>query len=335
MSMKYAIDLISGKLSSSNKSHKAGWAYLRKCQLENALNVKIDVLHGESWDDYDVIFLYHGMEQDGETLNLFGGATKDGAIFYERLLKYKNKEFISLDIPMPDYGMLCSNRLKNCDEYWAQIDWAQISEICKRIEFIDHPEITSKLVIGDSHCFSVYQPEYMTFRKDSRTLAGVLRKTIAKEINDFQDGVLKNLTHISCYYGNIDIRHHLCRENNPKQEFKILLDEYEKQIKELNIPNVELVAPLPIEDESRRLPKTGYFKGTPFYGTRKQRQELQKFAQDYLSEICEKNNWSLFTWPKEWYEIDGITFMKTYMESPKSVHLAPCYHRYNYWKNLV
>ncbi|MEM4261309.1 MAG: hypothetical protein QXG00_08750, partial [Candidatus Woesearchaeota archaeon] len=157
-------------------------------------------------------------------------------------------------------------------------------------------------------------------------------KTIVKEINDFQKDIINNLTHITCYYGNIDIRHHLCREDNPKQKLTSLLNEYEKQIKELNIPNVELVAPLPIEDESRRLPKTGYFKGSPFYGSREQRQELQKEMQNQLSEICLKNKWSLFTWPEEWYQLDGITFMKTYMESPKSVHLAPCYHRYNYWK---
>jgi hypothetical protein len=332
---KYALDLLPGKLTSSQYSHKFGWAMLRKCQLEDALNIEIDVLHGESWDDYDTIFLYHSMEQDGETLNLFGGATKENAVFFERILTHKNKSLVSLDIPMPDYGRLCKNRLKNADEYWSAIDWDALSNVCNSIPEMLHPVVTTKLVLGDSHSFSAYQPGYMTFRKDGRTLAGVLRKTITKEIDDFMPGLKENLTHLTCYYGNIDIRHHICREENPTQYVDDLVSEYENQIKVLNIKNIEVVLPLPIEDETRKLPKTGWYKGTPFFGSRQERDSIRQYFTDALIEMCNRNNWSVFKWPEQFYTYSPIDFMQTCMEKPKSVHLAPVNHRFDYWNKGI
>jgi hypothetical protein len=31
--------------------------------------------------------------------------------------------------------------------------------------------------------------------------------------------------------------------------------------------------------------------------------------------------------------ITSIEYMNTYMERPKNVHLAPLYHRWDYWNN--
>jgi hypothetical protein len=235
---------------------------------------------------------------------------------------------------MPDYGRLCKNRLKNADEYWSAIDWDEMSKVCKSIPEMIHPEITTKLVLGDSHSFSTYQPGYMTFRKDGRTLAGVLRKTISKEIDDFATGVKENLTHLTCYYGNIDIRHHICREENPNQYIDDLITKYETQLQALNI-NIEVVLPLPIEDETRKLPKTGWYKGTPFYGSRQERDTIRQYFTEALIQMCNRNNWSIFKWPNQFYECTPLEFMQTYMERPKSVHLAPINHRYDYWNRCT
>jgi hypothetical protein len=326
-----ALDFIGGKLTDSEYSHKAGWAHMRSCQLSDALGKPVKVLHNEeSWDDYDTVFLYHGMEFQG-SLNLFGGASEDSAKFYERIATTKTK-LISLDIDMPDYGELCKGRLSACDDYWKNVDWNAVSAKCKTIQSIVHPFDSDGLVIGDSHAFSVYQKGYNVIRKDARTLRGVLKKTIKKEMVDhgIDPGTINTIT---TYYGNIDIRHHLMREANPTGEIDLLLAEYEKQIKELGIENVEIVSPLPIEDESRRLPKTGYFKDTPFYGSQEERSELVNYFSHQLAIICERNGWNNFTWPNEWYTIVPLEYMKTYMERPKSVHLAPKFHRWNYWKN--
>ena len=327
-----ALDLVGGKLTNSEYSHKAGWAYMRACQLSDEYDEEVKVLHnGESWDNYDRVFLYHGMEFQG-SLNLFGGASEESAKFFERLGTTK-ANLVSLDIPMPDYGELCKGRLSACDDYWRNVDWDAVTARCKTIQADIHPvENTDKLVIGDSHAFSVYQSGYNVIRKDARTLRGVLKKTIAKEMTDH--GIYPgDINTITTYYGNIDIRHHLMRESNPTAEIDMLLAEYEKQLKELGIKNVEVVSPLPIEDESRRLPKTGYFKNTPFYGSQEERAELVNYFSHQLARICERNGWNNFTWPNEWYTISPLEYMKTYMERPKSVHLAPKFHRWNYWKN--
>lgn len=322
--MRVGIDLIGGKLSSSYNSHKAAWAHVRKRQLEDEWG-EVEVLAGESWDDFDLIYLYHGMEFKG-SLNLFGGASEENAKFFERLVDPK-PVLISLDIPMPDYGELCSSR-KTADDYWKQIDWSKVSETCKKIDWIRHPKITTKVVMGDSHSFSAYQPGYMTFRKDGRTLRGVLRKTLENELKEhYPELDLSSLTHLTLYFGNIDVRHHLCRTSDPCKEVDILLEEYERQIIDLNIPNIELVKLLPIEPETRRIPKTGFFEGTAFFGTREERQKVVDYFNEKLEQLCIKNNFSFFKFDDIIYKVDPETYMKDYMEKPKNVHLSPLHHR--------
>ena len=325
-----ALDFVGGKLTDSEYSHKNGWAMMRACQLSDALGEEVKVLRGESWDNYDKVFLYHGMEFQG-SLNLFGGATEESAKFYERIATTKTK-LISLDIDMPDYGELCKGRLKACDDYWRNINWDVVSAKCKTIGSVTHPFESDALVVGDSHAFSVYQRGYNVIRKDARTLRGVLKKTIRKEIMDhgIDPGTINTLT---TYYGNIDIRHHLMREANPAAAIDELITEYEKQLKELNIEEIEVVCPLPIEDESRRLPKTGYFEGTPFYGSQEARSQLVDYMGGKIIEMCVNNGWRVYEWPMDWYTVSPLAFMQTYMERPKSVHLAPKFHRWNYWKN--
>jgi hypothetical protein len=325
-----AIDLIGGKLTNSEYSHKAGWAYMRACQLSDALKKEVKVLHnGESWDNYETVYLYHGMEFQ-DSLNLFGGASEESAKFFERIITTKT-DLISLDIGMPDYGTLCKGRLSSCDDYWRNIDWDAVTEKCKTI--LSFTSIKpNKLVIGDSHAFSVYQRGYNVIRKDGRTLRGVLKKGLAKEIFD-QGYILEDINTITTYYGNIDIRHHLMRESNPKAEIDLLIAEYEKQLKELGIKEIEVICPLPIEDESRRLPKTGYFKNTPFFGTQAERAELATYMTDKIVFMCIHNGWKVGGWPDSWYTMSPLAYMQTHMERPKSVHLAPKFHRWNYWKN--
>lgn len=329
--MKIAIDFVGGKLTANHKSHKNGWAHMRAEQLSYDLGVDVDVLHNdESWDDYDIVYLYHGMEFKG-ALNLFGGATEKSAKYFERLVN-PNCKLISLDVPMPDYGELCRGRLKSCDDYWRDIDWNKVSETCKNItEFYDNCE-SSILTLGDSHSFSAWKPGSMMIRKDGRTLKGVLRKTIQKEIEDhnIDPGTLSKLT---LYYGNIDIRHHIMREEDPSKSLCLLLNEYVNQIKELNVPNIELVSLLPIEDETRRLPKTGQFEGTNFYGSREERIGQMNLFNNILKYTCKGNNWDFYEWPAMWYKMDPIAFMKEKMESNRSVHLAPEFHRTQYWKS--
>ena len=329
------ISSIYDNLSTSKKSHKTAWARLKACQLSDLFGEKVDVLYKstDDWDNYDKIFLYHGMAFDGQ-LNLFGGANSEKANLFNRLISKKRPKLISLDIPMPDYGTLCKGRLSSCSEEWKAVNWDLITDKCKIIKYVVHPIITDSLVIGDSHSFSMYRSGYMVARKDGRTLQGVLKKSILQEIKDF-DIDPKTIKNFTGYWGNIDVRHHLIREVNPIKSINELISNYEKQLLDLEIQNIELVHLLPVEDESRKIPKTGYFKNSPFFGSQKDRANLVDYFNNKLSELCDKNCWNLFTWPQEWYTIHPKSFMDLYMEKPKSVHISPEYHRWNYDLNSL
>ena len=84
---------------------------------------------------------------------------------------------------------------------------------------------------------------------------------------------------ITLCLGSIDIRFHLLRlKTFTAKEFA---DLYARQIinfqRLTNIP-IKVCAPVPIEHELRKLPKTGQFEGQNFYGARWER---LKFTFDF------------------------------------------------------
>lgn len=346
--MKAAIDLISRKLASSEYSHQVSWAHLRANQLRN-LGIEVDVLdydgprHSRDWSNYDVIYIYHGMDyRPTGNLNIFDGLVEYSARNFERINypQHSHIKYYSLDWPMPDYGLLCKNRGGEPGSYWANVDWDGVSRRCQGIDCVQEPALyfapgkVRHLVMGDSHAHSAYKPDSMLLRKDGRTLRGVIKKSIRKEILD--NGYdLRSIDSLTCYWGNIDVRHHLCREPDPEQAVRDLLKAYEVELQSLDRP-IELVTPLPIEDESRVIPKSGFFKGTGFFGSRSDRQRLVNIIRSEYHEMVQRNTgWTLFKWPDAWYDLDGVEFMTTFMERPRSVHLAYKYYRWNLKENRL
>ena len=137
------------------------------------------------------------------------------------------------------------------------------------------------------------------------------------------------------YMGNIDVRHHLMRQDNPSAAVKTLLKNYEVELLKLQengVKEIEVVHTLPIENESRSLPKTGYYKGTPFTGTWAQRTALVKEINAGIDEMCERNGWQAHKHPDVYFNTLGeLTF--DVMEKPKSVHIAREYYRWDLVKN--
>ena len=336
---KIGIDQVVGNISTRLSSHKGAWAYLWANQLKHHYEslgepIEVKVLHNdESWDSYDVIYLDHGMEFNGEALNLFGGAQDEPAKKIERLTKFDPNCLISLDRPMSDYGLLGKNRLKSCSEYWKNMDWDKVSEYCSKISSLDQCQLAKSiemnhLLLGDSHSFSMYKPGMVVSRNDGQTLFGALKKGLKSFINPYGREIKK----LTLYFGNIDIRHHLMRQNNPEISLKDMLDEYEKQIKNLNLDYVELISVLPIENESRKLPKTGYFKGTPFAGSWNERTLLVDIFNNKLKEICQRNGWDFYQHPQIYKNSIGELDFKV-MEKPQSVHLSREFYRWDLEKD--
>ena len=368
--MVAAIDMMPRKLPDGDHSHTGAWAFLRANQLKHVgvtaqvLSEKGRGVHTD-WSEFDTVYIYHTMDFDPEhiyNLNVFDGPQEHTAKYFERIIwpQHKTIKLISLDYPMPNYGYRCKRKLERASEtskmsdYWRNVKWDDVQTRCeettdwildpgvrltkpyqgrtkslwiKQCEGIEH--IHDRLVIGDSHTPSVYTPKSIVLRKDGRTLAGILKKGIKKEITDFgyDYDQVKQLT---CYWGNIDVRHHICRTDDHTKNVNELLDAYERELLEhdRNGKKIELVSLLPIEDESRKLPSTGLYLGTPFFGSRVERQSVVRHLNEGLAEMADQHGWTMFNWPKAWYEMDGVEFMEK-MEKPRSVHLARRFYRWD------
>lgn len=327
---KIGICSLVGKISPKISSHKAGWCYMLANQARNAgyQNVEVITSTETKWEDYDVILIDHGMEFKG-TFNIFGGANDD---LYHQLSRIKSgTRMYSLHHDMPCIGTLIEQRLHTGTDLFktleSEID--SIKAICANdIPRIDHIEKTDSLCFGDSHSFSQYQPGYMCQRHDGLTMHGALKRGLDSYVYPW----IKNLT---VYMGNIDVRHHLMRQADPKKAVEVLLENYEKELKKLQengVEKIEVVHVLPIENESRVLPKTGYYKGTPFYGTWAERTNLVKLINYGIDVMCTRNGWSIYRHPEVYFnDKNELTF--DVMEQPKSVHISREYYRWDLEKN--
>lgn len=325
-SIKIGIAALVGKLSPKDSSHKSGWAFMLCNQLWHAGYKKTEVITDVSmdWSDYDVILIEHGMEFRG-TFNIFGGANDD---LYHQLnrLFTEHVRFYSLHHDMPDVGELINKRLKTGSELFKKLESKveQAKEICSQIPRVDHIEKTDKLCFGDSHSFSQYTPGYMCSRHDGLTLFGALKRGLDQYVYPW-------IKELRIYLGNIDIRHHLMRQQDPHSALYRLMQNYEDallELKESGIEQIEIVGALPIENESRRLPKTGYYKGTPFSGSWAERTELVKYFNWYANEIAERNGWQIYLHPDVYLNGLGELDFEV-MEKPKSVHIARKYYRWD------
>ena len=269
------------------------------------------------------------MEFNGESLNLFGGAQDEPAKRLGRLLSVDPLAIVSLDRAMPDYGALGKGRLKACSDLWRDTDWDGITDACSKMDFMTQESMANHikldhLALGDSHTFSMYKPGMAVCRNDGQTMYGALKKGLKTFIEPFGPQIKK----LTLYFGNIDIRHHLMRQENPELALSNMLIEYEKQIKELNMDYVELISALPIENESRKLPKTGFYKGTPFTGTWGERTKLVEQFNDTLADICTRNGWDHYKHPEVYKNCKGELDFEV-MELPQSVHLRRSFYRWD------
>lgn len=329
-SSRIGIAALVGKLSPKTSSHKSGWAYHLANQCLNAgfENVEVITETETDWNQFDAILIEHGMEFKG-TFNIFGGANDD--LYHQVMRIFSKTKLFSLHHDMPCVGTMVQQRLHTGTDLFKTIEdkIERIKEICAtEIPRIDSIEKTTKLCFGDSHSFSQYTPGYMTQRHDGLTMHGALKRGLDSYVYPW-------ITSLRVYLGNIDVRHHLMRQDNPSASVKKLLASYEAELlklQERGVTEIEVVHTLPIENESRVLPKTGYYKGTPFTGTWAQRTALVKEINAGIDAMCERNGWHVYKHPEVYFNALGeLTF--DVMEKPKSVHIAREFYRWDLVKN--
>jgi hypothetical protein len=121
------------------------------------------------------------------------------------------------------------------------------------------------------------------------------------------------------------------RQKDPESALEGLMQNYEAELlrmQERGVEKIEIIQALPIENESRPLPKTGYYKGTPFAGSWQERTDLVKTFNWYVNEMGERNGWQVWKHPEVYLNnLDELDF--EVMEKPKSVHIARKYYRWD------
>jgi len=300
------------KIPRKKNSHGYGWA---RTWAEN-LNVGIN----HDADPVEILYLDHGVNFGG-SINLFGG--------FDDKLKQRVDNFLladkvySLDIDMPEYGNMLAKR-KDCpDKDWC----ARVQDKCDGAQTMLSTDLdTDWLTIGDSHTAAFAPEGSMVIKTNGLTLNGMIK-------NNFQyvrDHMAKcnNLQGITLVFGNIDLRHHICRLGIDYRDMWIELKRFGDS---LPVP-VEYAVPWPIEFEGRKLPKTGYYKGQPFWGSYYERSQ----ALAGIIETMDMISMNKIMYPNEWLMMNPEVYAKEKMEGTSSVHISPeCYRRKEFDQGYV
>ena len=315
-------------VSSNIHSHRAAQAaiYAEQISVENGGLVHLDRT-GNIHDDinsFDSIYVYHGNDWFG-SLNLFGGMKNYGNI--DNLIRFskieKTKKVYSLWIDHPKYSEMLEPRLNGeIHPDWHKVDWENLKYIENNAITIREIEIVNRAVAGDSHAICMYRPGWFVNSVPFKTLHGALKEGLQTFIQPHHEIA-------EFYFGNIDVRHHLCRQPDPEMATRDLANRYYTQLSQLDLAKVYAYELLPIEHESRVLPKTGYYKGTPFYGSWDQRNTARLVFKDEMRKLCAQGSVNLIEWVDPLLNEKGELDFEC-MEKPKSVHLSR--NSYPHWQ---
>lgn len=316
-------------------SHRAGWARYWANELTHQ-GQKTELLTTETMkvvDELkkgDQVLCYHGMEFKGQ-LNLQSGLTDEILERAGRLIGAAKRgvDLISLDEPMPNYGRLLGER--GLDPTSA----SKLSNACGKAKTLLVPNREPEaIVVGDSHSLAMYSPGTTILRQDAKTMHGALEFGLCKLVDVLQfemEVSMKKVKRLSFYYGNIDIRHHLLRQPHPKASMQQMVDKYITQLKvvrSLTKKPIEIILPLGIESETRVLPKSIMFKGTPYYGSRLERIKMVSDMRALLRRRAKKEGFDVYDHPPHFGEDrNAHKLTMDVMEKPRSVHIRPAEYR--------
>ena len=286
--MKKGIIGILNNPATSLNSHSSGMVNI----VSELLEAKI-LTEKDDWNDFEELIIYHGTNFKANSFNIIGGMNEDILNRAHKLNLYKGS-ICSLDgFQLKDFSI--KRKLNLFDE-------------TNLYPLIDLPK-KENLVIGDSHSISVWPDiNYSISRNDGKTLHGFLKSNM--DLSDYKK--------IIFYFGNIDLRFHLARQSNPEQSTKELFNKYCDYASKYDSTLTML---LPIEDESRKIPKSGQYKGKNYFGSIELRKELRFIAND----IIKNSGINYISWPSLFLDEKGNLNFEI-MEPKQSVHIRPKYY---------
>ena len=257
-----------------------------------------------TWNEYERLYILEGVNYQENVFNFIGGPQPEHKEKLEAMANYKGLP-IAVNVPI-DLNVF--NKRFAIDHQFTAINTIPYARL--------YGDTTRKLVRGDSHSLSVWKPGFGLDRTDGKTLHGFL-----KDADSLVEDWNKKYDEVILYFGNIDLRFHLMRQENPRAATGELFRRYIEFAKKLN--NCTLVNLLPVEHESRKLPGTGLYLKQPFFGTRQERMDLR----DAANRIMNNSGLKTLQWPDEWIDEDGMKMFE-YMEPKQSVHLKPKYYMF-------
>ena len=315
-------------------SHRSSWPRMQKCMLEDAgLDVKLAGGDLELLANADTWFVSHGMEFK-DNYNLNSGWQPEHAQRLRVMIDKGHESIVSLERPMPDLVGLLKPRAEKTEYNLTEAEWQKLDEMIPQINVVSNADIADfhTVVLGDSHSIARYRRGRLVLRNDGLTLYGMLQRGIKNML--IESGV-SSVEKLIIVAGNIDIRHHLLRQADPIASLEEMMAELWRQLQDLMNEGIimehEVTMPYPIEHEDRKLPKTGYYKGAPFFGSREERVRI---ASHMMNEILVRFP-KVHHWPQRWYDANPLEYATDFMEKPRSVHLSPRYHDWNYEENRL
>lgn len=293
----------------------------------------------DDFNEFDRLYIYHGNDWSN-SLNLYGGMDKFPYASNVKNISFFKGEVISLCHDIPDYHYLLSKKIRlsreanrSILEDFLIIDFDNLLSMQKRAKTIKHPYITNKITVGDSHGISMYRPGWTVNSIPFKTLFGALKEGILNFVTDPYIGANIEVEEVELYFGNIDIRHHICRQSDQQLAIEELVTEYVKQAIELretltSIKKITICELLPIEDESRVIPNTGMYNGRGFWGSWADRNAAREQFRELCEKLCTSNGIDFKKWTNYLLN-DKKQLDFKHMEYKKSVHLSrmsyPCW----------
>ena len=329
--MKYVLDDVVTSFTDRIASHRSAWPRMQKCMVDTALNTNSEIAFGnQDFVKEGTWLVSTPMEFKGEVFNLFGGYTIETRDRIARVLDMDLSNIKALDMPIGDIERILRPRAAKTNFDFTEAEWTKIRDLMN-CEVIKHEDLVldiQRVVIGDSHSISRYRANTIVYRHDGLTLHGLTERGVNTYLPDYF------VPHLVIYAGNVDIRHHLCRQLDPASSARKLVTDLRIQLEDLQesgkIGTFEVTAPYPIEFEGRKIPKTGYYKGTPFFGSHPNRDRVRSIMTNEMKYQFE----NVHEWPTNWYMMDPEDYARTYMEKPGSVHLSPEFYEWDLVNNV-
>jgi hypothetical protein len=329
--MTFIIDDIVTSFTDRISSHRSAWPRMQKCMVQDALATETRIAFGNQDLIKDGTWLVSTpMEFKGEVFNLFGGYTEEVKTRISRLLDLELDQVKGLDLPIPDIEKILRPRSVKTNFDFTDSEWEKIRSF-QNCEIIKHEDLVlyiRRVVVGDSHSISRYQSGTVVYRNDGLTMHRLVEDGVTPHLPDYF------IPHLVINVGNVDIRHHLCRQVDPSSSARRMISNLRMHLEALQnqgkIGSFEVTEPYPIEFEERKIPKTGYYKGTPFYGSHPERDRVRQIMANEMKYQFD----TVHEWPTNWFMIDPEDYAKTYMEKPGSVHLSPEFYEWDLVNNV-